>query len=330
VDSDAATQETPNPPPDDPGARWPRIADYWPDTAAESAPPWIPRPPKSGPAWFRPVGGLLLAVLLLAGTAFTVHRLAARPTSADSVAAGRTAPEIVPTTNPAAGPATLLPSPSPSPSASPSPSPSASSTSKKATAGPGAALPATGSFEFSGHLTQISVGTARLRDGLARVGTPDGAGVTPKLTVDGAAVRLTVSKNGRKGAARVAVVLDERVAWTIRLDGGVRRAGLDLSGGRVRAVDLAAGANRIDLALPRLGGTLPIRMSGGVHTWRIVTDGRVTARLLARDGAADVVFYGRDRGGIERGRTVTTTAGGPGGIEVDAAGGIGTLTVSAG
>jgi hypothetical protein len=183
------------------------------------------------------------------------------------------------------------------------------------------------SFELAGGLSEITIGTARLGSQLVRVGTPRGSGAVPRLTRHGSDVRLTVSSRGGD-PAKVTVLLDDRLVWTIRINGGTRRAGLDLTGAAVRRIDLDGGADRIDLALPRLRGTVPIRLSGGVHTWRIHTSGRVAVRLVARRGAGHVELYGRDRGGIGPGSTVTETRGSPGRIDLDAEAGVGSLTVS--
>jgi hypothetical protein len=172
-------------------------------------------------------------------------------------------------------------------------------------------------------VSDITVSTGRLDDGIVQVGVPDGSDARPRTTVDGGAVELGVRDGGRN--TDLDVRLDSRVSWAIRFRGGARRMSVDLGGTRVRSVTFDGGVARIDLRLPALDGTLPIALNGGVNQWRIVTVGRVGVQVMARDGAGDVELYGRDRGGLDRGGRVS--ADGRDGIEVDASVGFGSLTV---
>ena len=326
---DADTAATPAGAPDQAPATWPRIADYWPDPDAAPArpqrrpPPLPPAPPENpGRQWAKPVIGTAAAVLLLGLTAIAGHRLLTRPASAPPSPVA--APPVVPTSGPAVGPATVLPEPS---SASPSdrpvsPAPRASPTATTETTAP----PAAASFELADDLTELTVGTARLASGIVRVSRAGGSPAVPKLTLTGTAAKLSVTAQGDQ-ATKVAVVLDDRIVWTVRIGGGSRLTRIDLSGAGVARIDLVGGSREIDLALPRLRADLPIRMSGGVHTWRITTAGRVPVRLVARDGAGSVALYGDDRGGLGKGERVRDGDGSGGRLELDAVGGIGSLTV---
>ena len=312
---------------------WPRIADYWPDPAAPAArphrqPPALPPGPVPGRRWAKPLIGTAIAVLLLAGAAITGHRLLTRPAAAPAGPASAPAeiPPVVAGTDPAAGPATVLPEPSPTPSTSgrvkaPPPAKNAKTTT------PPPAIPAAGSFELASDLTEISIGTARLDSGIARVSTPAGSAAVPKLTLAGPTAKLTVTAKS-DDATKVAVVLDDRVVWTVRIGGGSRLTRIDLSGAGVAGIDLAGGSREIDLALPRLRSVLPIRMSGGVRTWRITTADRVAVRLIARDGAGGVELYGGDRGGLGKGERTGASGDADGRLDLDAVAGIGSLTVA--
>jgi hypothetical protein len=325
---DADTAATPAGGTDQVPPAWPRIADYWPDPAAAPARPQRQPPPLLPPApakrWAKPVIGTAVAVLLVAGAAITGHRLLTRPADAPAGPAAVAAPTAVPSTDPATGPAIVLPEPSPSSSSfaprpkAPPPPPTSAAAKKP---------PAAGSFELASNLTELSIGTARLASGIARVSTPAGSSAVPKLAVSGGTAELTVTEKG-DGATKVAVVLDDRVVWTIRIGGGSRLTRIDLSGAGVARIDLIGGAREIDLTLPRLRQVLPIRMSGGVHTWRITTADRVPVRLIARDGAGGVELYGDDQGGLDKGERVGTSGGTDDGeLDLDAVAGIGALTV---
>ncbi|MEV6850182.1 hypothetical protein [Actinoplanes sp. NPDC051411] len=193
---------------------------------------------------------------------------------------------------------------------------------KTAPATPG--RPAEGTFVLVGDVSDITVSTGRLDHGIVQVTVPDGSDARPRTTVDGGAVEVGVRDGGRN--TDLDVRLDSRVSWVIRFGGGARRMNVDLGGTRVRSVTFDRGVARIDLRLPPLDGTLPITLNGGVNQWRIVTAGRVGVQVVARQGAGDVEFYGRDRGGLDRGDRVSSD--GRDGIDVDASAGFGSLTVT--
>jgi hypothetical protein len=160
------------------------------------------------------------------------------------------------------------------------------------------------------------------------VRTAKGSGITAEATVDGSTVRLTAEPNGRTGPARVDVLLDTRIAWNLKMSGGVSKAKFGLAGGTVRGVDLSGGAATIDLALPRRLDGVPIRMSGGVRTWRIRTEKEVPVRVKVRRGAGEVVLYGDREKGVDRGETVRKGGDGDGRLEIEAVAGMGSLTVT--
>lgn len=323
--------------PEPPGG-WPNIADYWPDAPQRMGPPadlhedpaaaptrigpplheQVPRPvpadrpavPRRGRRRVRPLLGAAVTVLvLLAGGAVAYRKVADRTPVAQPRPSGSAAP--APPGSPA--PVAVLPKQNPTP-ATRSPAP------------PTSAGPATGTFWLVNDVSEISLSSARVDDGIARVRVPDGSDAVPKATTDGNTIRLAVGSRRGGGSTRIEVQLDNRISWAIRLGGGARDMTLDLGGATVRSVAFEGGVANIDLTLPRLGRTLPIRMTGGVNQWRIGTDGQVAVRVVARGGAGKVVLYGDDRGGLARGERVSANGGS--GIDVDATAGFGTLTVA--
>jgi hypothetical protein len=149
--------------------------------------------------------------------------------------------------------------------------------------GPRTALTLTAAtFELADDTGDLRVTVGPLGDQPIRVS----AGLT---TLTGATVRLSVPPTG---PARVDVVLNNRITWAVRMTGGVQHAGFDLRGGAVSRFDLIGGATRIDMTLPRSGRVVPIRMSGGVHTWRIHTTGEVPVHARFRRGAGPVDLNG--------------------------------------
>jgi hypothetical protein len=240
--------------------------------------------------------------------------------------------DVIATAAPAGGQATAgEPSPpvSISPSAVPSSIPVASPTSGRSSA-PAAGAPAfaAGTFVLADNVTEINLAVGRPAKGAIQAGTPSGSGLTTRTVTSGTTVTLTVKPTGKPGSGRVDVLLDSRIAWTIKMTGGVKNGTFALTGGIVRGFDLVGGADTLDIALPRTSGAMPIRMSGGVHTWRIRTEREEPVRVQVRAGAGAVTLYGKSDGGVDKGKEVT--AGSGTGLEIDAVAGVGSLTVSAG
>jgi hypothetical protein len=264
--------------------------------------------PETPPRGGRVLAGAGLAVLVLLGGGVVAYRKMAGesrlagPPPVVSVAP----PPPSATASGAMGPAVVLPQQSPS--------------KRTAVTSKPAQRPKSGTFFLVDDVSDLTIRTSRLDQGVVKV---DGNEARPRTTVDGGDVRLRLDRGGRR--ADIDVQLDSRVRWAIRLGGGARTMTLDLGAGDVRSVTFDGGAARIDLTLPRLGGTLPIAMNGGVNQWRIETQGRVKVQVVARKGAGKVVLYGRDRGGMRRGEQVSADGGS--GIDVDAGAGFGSLTV---
>ncbi|MEW2444214.1 hypothetical protein [Micromonospora marina] len=160
-------------------------------------------------------------------------------------------------------------------------------------------------FELVDGLTRFTLRAADLGDDLYRIGAPDGSGVTPRPQLEGDRVRLRIEENGR-GPAAVEVVLNSRVTWRLRLIGGVSEQRLDLSEARLAGVDLVGGAARTRLLLPRLDGSLTVRMTGGVSELTVTVPGAPPARVRVASGAGSLTLYDERRGGIAAGDLVSS------------------------
>lgn len=193
---------------------------------------------------------------------------------------------------------------------------------------PPAAGPGRLTFELTGSLATMTVRTGDVGPDLLSVRTA--RGVRPGITRGDRTVRLTLTRGGKAVAADAEVILDEDVRWVVRAAGGAKRGVLDLTGGAPAAVELAGGGARIDLLLPGSAGVLPVRVLDGVNELRLHTPAEVPVRFRARAGAGRVDLYGSTRDGVARGGVVTTGPDGaaPPGIDVDATGGLGSLTVA--
>ncbi|MER5607472.1 hypothetical protein AB0F93_17720 [Micromonospora tulbaghiae] len=161
-------------------------------------------------------------------------------------------------------------------------------------------------FELVDGLTRFTLRAADLGDDLYRIGAPDGSGVTPRPQLVGDRVRLRVEENDRPGPSAVEVVLNSRVTWRLRLIGGVTEQRLDLGEARLAGVDLVGGASRTRLLLPRIDGSLTVRMTGGVSELTVTVPGGPPARVRVASGAGSLTLYDERRGGIAAGDLVSS------------------------
>jgi hypothetical protein len=275
--------------------------------------------------WWKPVLGAALAVAVTS-TALVLTRTSGMTTATNQEPSATIAEQ--PTAPPQVGPVSVAPPPASSPiaeSAPPSPSPT--------TAAPRSpepsALPFTaGTFELLGGVTELNVTLRELDADVFRVSAPANSGVTPSVTVAGSTVRLNVTRNGKTGRARVDLVLNREVTWSVQMTAGVEEGSFDLSGGRVRRIELTGGAARLAMVLPDQPNPIAIRMTGGLNTWRIETESEPNVRILLREGGGEVQLGDERFSGIARGTTLVAGSGDRAGrLDIDAVAGLGKLTV---
>ncbi|MCA2214341.1 hypothetical protein [Jidongwangia harbinensis] len=171
----------------------------------------------------------------------------------------------------------------------------------------------------------VTVRSAAIGDDLYRVSTPVDGG-RPYATEAGGRVRLALDGAGGRV---VDIVLNERVRWDLSVAGGAEQHRIDLSGSRLRRVELAGGAGRIVLTLPRPEGTLNVRMAGGVRDLAVRTAGTAPVRVRLGSGAGRVVLGGRIHAGVAAGALFTPERWDDAGdrIDLDAVAGMAQLTV---
>ncbi|MDY7084860.1 MAG: hypothetical protein SYR96_07105 [Actinomycetota bacterium] len=305
----------------------PRISDYWPDQ--DDRPQAATEPPRRRfPLRLVAMTAAALAVLGVSGVVVT------RLVSDDSPVPPPVAapdPEIIVGAAPSA-PVSIEPAP-PTASTSPSTPASTPASSPAVTTPPPPAGPAfeAGTFVLASGLTEINVSLGRPpRNGIAKVSSPDSSGVVPDAKLDGTELKLTAERKSDEGTGDVTVVLDERITWTIRMDGGVRNGNFDLAAGSVRDLFFDGGANRLELTLPRQEREIGIRMTGGVREWRIGTEGEFAVKVRVRKGAGEISLNGDRDEGIDRGEVLRSRGNDEksGGLTIEAVGGIGSLKVS--
>ncbi|MBM2616663.1 hypothetical protein JIG36_13945 [Actinoplanes sp. LDG1-06] len=303
----------------------PRISDYWPDRSPNPT-TVIGQPPEPPRRRLRLLAAVTGAVLFLGVSAIVLTRMV----GSDETAAPPTAasdPDIIVGGAPSP-PVSIEPSPAPTSASASAAAPPPTSASPAPPAGPAFAA---GTFVLASGLTELNVSLGRPpRDGIAKVSSPDGSGVVPDAKLDGTELTLTAERRGERGTGDVSVVLDERITWTIRMEGGVRRGNFDMAGGSVRDFYFEGGANELGLTLPRQSRQIEIRMAGGVHEWRIGTEGEFAVKVRVRKGAGAISLNGDRDEGIDGGETVRSRGDDDvsGGLAIEAVGGIGSLKVS--
>jgi hypothetical protein len=231
-----------------------------------------------------------------------------------------------PVTSASPQPAIAAPAPSAPVSIEPAPTGPPATTAPPPTT---AALPFTsGGFELVGDVTELTVSIADLGTDPIRATTPAGSGLKLRTTVGDGVAKLFADPTGAKGGGRVDVRLNRQVTWSVRMTGGVRDGTFVLTGGSIRRIDLTGGAARLTMTLGTPEETLPIRMTGGVNTWRITTATEVPVSVLLRQGAGEVTLNGHRTRNIKRNTNVRDGAVGNGGVGIDCVAGVGTLTVA--
>jgi len=367
LDAQSRTDDNaPSPSAGDGGAdtgSWPRIADYWPDAPRRAGPGagrnpgWenpaapspaapgpggpagpgdpaatrlISPPPKPGRSWLRIFLSALGALVFLGGSVMVLARLVSQSGDTDSSVsapgarqtAGQDAggQDLGGLAVPASPPVSIEPRPSAtaSPAGSGSPSPSAKP----------AVLPFTaGTFELTGDVVDLNVTMASLGNDAIQFNAPSGSGLRPRATVAGNTLKLAPNPGRGKGSGRLDVRLNTRIAWSLKLSGGVTTGSFDLFRATLRRIDLPGGAAKLDMRLPSPAGGVPIRMSGGVNTWEITTAQKVPIRVRLRDGGGVATLNGHRTTGIDRGTLLRDDTGDGGPLVIDAVAGLGTLIV---
>ncbi|WP_433651157.1 hypothetical protein ACQP2C_00585 [Micromonospora zamorensis] len=174
-------------------------------------------------------------------------------------------------------------------------------------------------FVLADGLSSFELGVADLGDDLYRISSPAGSSVLGRPTVVGKTVRLEVVKSGASETRSLRVTLNERVAWRLRLVGGVSSQVLDLTRARLRGVELAGGSSRTEILLPPITATstgnasnpegtsiMTVRLTGGTGQLDIRAAGETPVRVRVGAGAGSVVV-GDDRlDGVAAGAVLST------------------------
>ena len=234
-------------------------------------------------------------------------------------------------------PVSTAPSRTP-PAASPSATPPATPTAKPPTTPPAAgrsiSAPVGGlraaTFELADGTSAIVVRTASTGGDLYRITASPAARQQPRATVRDGVVRLNLTRTGPGGKGEVQVLLNAELRWSLRVSASVSTGVFDMRNSELAAARFAGDAAGIDLRTPRVDGTLPIRITGGINQFRVRTTGAPPARVRIDDGAGKVELDGRTTDGVAPDTSITGRGFGDAEdrIDIDVAGGIGAVTVA--
>ena len=131
------------------------------------------------------------------------------------------------------------------------------------------------------------------------------------------------------GRMEAEVRLHPAFAWTLRVRGGASRAGLDLRGLELHALEINGGVSRMDLELGELVGAVPVRILGGVSRLDISRPGAVPARIEVNGGASRLSLDDQNLGAIGGPARLQTSGFDAAGdrLQIEVRGGASRLTV---
>jgi hypothetical protein len=175
----------------------------------------------------------------------------------------------------------------------------------------------------------LNVTAAAIPGSLMRVTTPGNSGVRPRLVSSAGRVRLFFLATGRLGPSAVSIELSTAVSWQLHFSGGTSQTVLNLSNGQVASIDFTAGANLIQMTLPRPVGTATITLAGGVSQVNLTAPPGVAAQLRLHAGASTATLAGQTHVGLGRGTVLSSPgwAQAANRYEVDAPAGINAISV---
>jgi hypothetical protein len=94
------------------------------------------------------------------------------------------------------------------------------------------------------------------------------------------------------------VALNASITWHIEVRGSISRLTADLHEVRLGSINLAGGASRTEIMLPRPSGTVSVRILGGASNVTVHRPEGVAARAHAGGGATNLTFDERHLGAI--------------------------------
>lgn len=152
----------------------------------------------------------------------------------------------------------------------------------------------------------VTVSAGTLPGTLVHAWTPTNSGVRPELVASAGRVQLFLDETGQSGAGAISVQLSPAVTWQLQFTGGSNQTILSLGDSKISSIDFTAGANLIQMTLPRPSGTATITLAGGVSQVNLTVPPGVPTRLRLYGGASTATLGGRTHVGIRRGTVLSS------------------------
>jgi hypothetical protein len=192
----------------------------------------------------------------------------------------------------------------------------------------------------------LTVTAAPLGGTLVRAVTAGGYGARPALSVAqgpgtggpgtdqattiGVSLDPAAAAGGPPGRAALALTLSTTVTWRLDFGGGTTQTIVNMAGGHVAGLAFGMGSATVRIALPRLDGTVALRLEGGASQLAVSVPAGVPARVTAAAGAARVSLGNAAWNGIAAGTVLTQPgwAAAAGRLDIDATSGVSQVTVA--
>jgi hypothetical protein len=160
-------------------------------------------------------------------------------------------------------------------------------------------------LEVIGNSAVLNVRSADLGKNLYDIATIDRSAV-PQLTTTKRGATLKLIPTGDDGTVGAEIQLNSKVAWTLKLSGGLNEQTVDMQAGGVAGLQLTGGSAHIALLLPAPKGTVPLSVKGPLGDLTVSTRTGVPLRLQLTDGAASAVVDGKLHREVKPGTTLTS------------------------
>jgi hypothetical protein len=184
------------------------------------------------------------------------------------------------------------------------------------------------SFELVAATTKVNVKTQDLGDRLYKITSADDTLPIAVLSDDRVQLHLTADDTNADG--QVEVLLSTKVRWALRFVGGADQQVVDLTSGKITGLQVLGGSRRLQLALPKPAGTVPISVTGSIEDFSITSPKNSPVRVKVESGAKTVAAGDRTLRDVQPGSTLTPKGWNvPNRYDVDAAARVTLLSVDA-
>src|SRR5215213_2471611 len=118
-------------------------------------------------------------------------------------------------------------------------------------------------------------------------------GVVPEVWTEGGVVNIRYPRFfhpfGRRGCSGK-VALNATIPWHIEVRDGASKVTADLSQLKLGSFEVAGGASKVELTLPRVSGLVPVRVLGGASNIVIHRPEGVATRVRVVGGSTNLTF----------------------------------------